>query len=149
MSHYNAYKKSGAPIEDDEPDNRAGSQRRVVVTSAAASPSLAGQIAAASSVFALAKKTPSARGGKRSYLPPVDIGRLVFESGIEKPAHSRFSKRGDSKYGAMFDALKPGMSVELPAAYYGVVGAAARKRKNEKYTIRRVSEIACRLWRDA
>lgn len=146
----NAYKKSGPPIgpNDDEPDNGAAAKQRVVLTSAAAAPPLAGNLAAASSVFALAKK-PAKRGGRRAALPPVDFSQLVFEVGIEKPPRASFSVRGQSKYAAIFDTIKPGQSVELPAAYFGAVYAAAKKRKTERYTMRRVSETHCRLWRDA
>jgi hypothetical protein len=149
----NAHKKSGPPIApgDDAPDNGAAAQQRVSIVSAAKAAPVT--TSAPSSVFALgqAAKPAAKRGGMRPLLPDIDAATLVVQADVPKP-QGKFSKSGDTKYAAIFDALKPGLSLPLPVAYRGAVYAAALKRAKAgqgKYTVRRVSDTQMRIWQDA
>jgi hypothetical protein len=92
------------------------------------------------------------RGGVRTPLPPITAESLVFEEGVAKPPRGAFARRGDSKYAPIFARLEAGKSVALPVAYMGTLLSAAKKRQkagNGTYTVSRISETQCRIWRDA
>lgn len=108
----------------------------------------------ANSVFDAAKKAriPSKRGGARKHLPRLDLAALTFEADAPKPVTPFFARSGESKYAALFDALKkPGMSVKLPMAYRGTIQSLIKKRKaagKGVYSVARIDDKTFGLWRD-
>jgi hypothetical protein len=152
------FRRDGPAIapDDTQPDNGAAAQQRVIRTPAGAPVSVPN--GAAPSVFALAKapaadKSPSTnRGGFRKTLPALDPASLVFEPNIPKPPR-RLAKPGSSKYDALFDGLAVGYSNRQPIAYFTALVAAAKKRMKEgkkgTFTVRRINDTHCRIWRDA
>ena len=100
--------------------------------------------------------TPAAargkRGGSRSQLPPLDLAKLTIKTGVPKPARTRFSRAGESKYSPLFSALKPGQSVDVPAQYMATLYTHAKKLKKAgsgSYTVQRTGIDTCTVWRDA
>lgn len=94
----------------------------------------------------------SLRGGTRAQLPPLDLAKLTIKTGVPKPERRRFSRAGDSKYAPLFNALKPGQSVEVPAQYMATLYTHAKKLKKAgtgSYTVQRTGIDTCTLWRDA
>lgn len=100
-------------------------------------------------------RQPSARtkrGGMRALLPPLDVSKLVIQTGVPKPERRRFNRAGDSKYAPLFDALQPGQSVEVPAQYMATLYTHTKKLKKAglgNYTVQRTGVDTCTLWRDA
>lgn len=146
-----ALSKRGPAIAPCEAEDTGAAAQQTIILSAVASTGVQKPAGAARSVFDLAAKAPSKRGGPRVLLPAIDTLPLAVQAGVPKPRSHCF-RSGDSKYAPIFEALKPGHSLALPLAYKGAVYAATVKRTKAglgKYTVRRVSDTEMRIWQDA
>lgn len=99
-----------------------------------------------------ARRNGPKRGSARPTLPALDLAKLSIQAGVPKPERKRFSRSGESKYAPLFNALKPGQSVEVPINYRATLYTHAKKLKKAgrgNYTVLQTSITTCTVWRDA
>lgn len=92
----------------------------------------------------------AARAGKR--LPMLDVTALHAKPG--KPPVGRQCIKGRTRYDELFDKLaEPGLCVELPIAYQASVDKAkyvyARRYPGQRYSVRRINDQTCGIFRTA
>ena len=95
-------------------------------------------------------------GQPRTRLPDLDFSRAASTVREAAPPPTKYDGRGNigSKYDPLFNMLpKPGMSVDVPLAYFATLTAAVTKRNRSRvdgrWLLRRTAVDVATLWREA
>lgn len=95
-----------------------------------------------------AAKTVKARGPT---LPLIDVSQLVVRTDVPRPM-TRYAASMAARYEPLFDKLAAaGSSVEVDLAYLATLKRAAqtycKNHAGRKFTVRKVSDSHCCVWR--